>query len=531
MDQFDLDPHYFVSDPFMSGESDPHIGNMIDSYIINYDQQALDEDFPMFTNDLLPEDMFADDIMNKLDEQEAEQANTYTTMNAEHAYAATSSRDGYDDILNAAVDASGIYPYESFEPAFDHTPAIPIHPTQQKQTIVAPTPYRAQSNIGNSLGGKTIVKAPIMKSQSGARNGNVRFNRLTPPSSFSLSSSSPSSSPSPSPASSPIRRTSTVRSSLGERSRKYSPLNLTDEEKRVAKQMNCVFPDYEPLTRQEKSNLAKVRRKIRNKISAQNSRRRKQDYVEELERELDIVKQDLREEIEMREREKSSMMGQIRKLQAALAQSSKRGKQAGTCFAVLILSACLLVAPNISPLIYKNIPSGDEDMLQERVEAINDVLPGRSRTLMEYSPSSPLMVEAPFQCPPPSLAAYGQEAEVYDSRCQLPSKKTRSLLSKGARFVNNQYQRRVPYNNNVVNSSKKEWVYPSQQPIDHYDVKYSPSSSSSASSPEYNSATSDDGYGVGGGVYRPGTAPANRTKKPEVRTQHIYRTMYNAEPI
>nr|CAX82421.1 cAMP responsive element binding protein 3-like 2 [Schistosoma japonicum] len=101
-------------------------------------------------------------------------------------------------------------------------------------------------------------------------------------------------------------------------------LVLTEEEKRTLIAEGYSIPTRLPLSKQDERNLKKVRRKIKNKISAQESRRKKKEYLEALERKVSIYSQentDLKRRVDGLESTNRSLLGQLRLLQQLVSKS------------------------------------------------------------------------------------------------------------------------------------------------------------------------------------------------------------------
>uniref|UniRef100_A0A1Y1JZ41 BZIP domain-containing protein n=1 Tax=Photinus pyralis TaxID=7054 RepID=A0A1Y1JZ41_PHOPY len=101
-------------------------------------------------------------------------------------------------------------------------------------------------------------------------------------------------------------------------------LTLTEEEKRTLIAEGYPVPTRLPLTKAEEKSLKKIRRKIKNKISAQESRRKKKEYMDQLERKVELLvseNNDYRKKIETLEDSNSSLLSQLAKLQALVART------------------------------------------------------------------------------------------------------------------------------------------------------------------------------------------------------------------
>lgn len=97
---------------------------------------------------------------------------------------------------------------------------------------------------------------------------------------------------------------------------------LTEEEKRTLITEGYPIPTKLPLSKTEERSLKKIRRKIKNKISAQESRRKKKEYMDALERKCDIINGEAsgwRSKAEALETQNSCLLRQLAQLQAQLA--------------------------------------------------------------------------------------------------------------------------------------------------------------------------------------------------------------------
>ncbi|KAM6167587.1 cyclic AMP-responsive element-binding protein 3-like protein 4 [Erethizon dorsatum] len=129
-------------------------------------------------------------------------------------------------------------------------------------------------------------------------------------------------------------------------------LLLTDEEKRLLGQEGVSLPSHLPLTKAEEKVLKKVRRKIRNKQSAQDSRRRKKEYIDGLESRVaacSAQNQELQKKVQELERHNISLVAQLRQLQMLIAQTSNKAVQTSTCILILLFSLALIILPSFSP--------------------------------------------------------------------------------------------------------------------------------------------------------------------------------------
>ncbi|XP_078737183.1 cyclic AMP-responsive element-binding protein 3-like protein 3 isoform X1 [Lampetra fluviatilis] len=127
---------------------------------------------------------------------------------------------------------------------------------------------------------------------------------------------------------------------------------LTDEERKLLMQEGMPMPAHLPLTKVEERVLKRVRRKIRNKQSAQESRRRKKEYVDGLESRVStctVHNHELQRKMQQLEKQNLSLLTQLRHLQSLMKQGSAKAAQTGTCVMVFLLSFALIIYPSCGP--------------------------------------------------------------------------------------------------------------------------------------------------------------------------------------
>ncbi|KAK2832560.1 hypothetical protein Q7C36_016022 [Tachysurus vachellii] len=123
------------------------------------------------------------------------------------------------------------------------------------------------------------------------------------------------------------------------------PLMLTEEERRTLIAEGYPVPTKLPLSKSDEKALKKIRRKIKNKISAQESRRKKKEYVDALEKKVETCSNEnseLRRKVENLESTNKSLLQQLHSLQAMVTGKVPRSckmasTQTSTCLMALVL--------------------------------------------------------------------------------------------------------------------------------------------------------------------------------------------------
>lgn len=264
-----------------------------------------------------------------------------------------------------------------------HDPVSSIQPTIIFSTAVTQCQVKAEPQILSTISIKSEPNEFINTSPDHSGFESITL-PPTPPSSNN-SDSEGSLSPQRSAPSSPVRPLSVTKPMQSNKHitqplftnpiPQSGYLVLSEEEKRTLVAEGYPIPGKLPLTKQEEKNLKKIRRKIKNKISAQESRRKKKEYLEALEKRVEAFTQenvDLKKKVDSLETNNRSLLGQLEKLQSLcgkMPRPSSSSTQTGTVLMVVVLSFAVFLgswaptslnigysspASNADPIFYSN---------------------------------------------------------------------------------------------------------------------------------------------------------------------------------
>ncbi|NXW09062.1 CR3L4 protein, partial [Fregetta grallaria] len=129
----------------------------------------------------------------------------------------------------------------------------------------------------------------------------------------------------------------------------FPELVLTKEERHLLKNEGSSLPTCLPLTRAEEGLLKKVRRKIRNKQSVQDNRRRK-IYMDSLENRVAACtaqNHELEKKVQVLQKRNTSLFKQLQKLRTLVRRSATKTTAAKTCSMIVLLSFCFILSPSV----------------------------------------------------------------------------------------------------------------------------------------------------------------------------------------
>ncbi|XP_009951730.1 PREDICTED: cyclic AMP-responsive element-binding protein 3-like, partial [Leptosomus discolor] len=158
----------------------------------------------------------------------------------------------------------------------------------------------------------------------------------------------------------------------------FPELVLTEEERQLLEEEGVSLPTCLPLTEAEERLLKKVRQKIQNKQSAQDSHPRKKIYLDGLEsRVADCTAQNhrLEKKVQQLQKRNTSLLKQLRTLQAVVRQSTTKTTTVKTCTILVVLSFCLILSLSICSFGNREPQLEPRGLSQQAGELPNQVAP------------------------------------------------------------------------------------------------------------------------------------------------------------
>uniref|UniRef100_A0A8C6XK07 cAMP responsive element binding protein 3 n=1 Tax=Naja naja TaxID=35670 RepID=A0A8C6XK07_NAJNA len=216
----------------------------------------------------------------------------------------------------------------------------------------------------------------------------------------------------------------------------FPPLVLTDEEQQLLEKEGISIPSHLPLTKAEERVLKRVRRKIRNKQSAQDSRRRKKVYMDNLESRWGSPGSRGAGGGEHPLLLRQSLLEQLKKLQALIQHSSTKTAAASTC---VLVSFCASSPLAVLSRKLREFPSGASRTLAGAPQPAEVTMPpsrtGSPRLLSSEEAVSPKAfgaaesLNASLEGPPNALeTGGGPSASNGSSSLDSPSPALEGLL-------------------------------------------------------------------------------------------------------
>ncbi|XP_069006032.1 cyclic AMP-responsive element-binding protein 3-like protein 3-A [Embiotoca jacksoni] len=163
-------------------------------------------------------------------------------------------------------------------------------------------------------------------------------------------------------------------------------LILDEDEKKLLAKEGVTLPNQLPLTKYEERVLKKIRRKIRNKQSAQESRKKKKEYIDGLESRMTACNahnHELQRKVSQLEKCNMSLMEQLRRLQALVMNTSNKPAQTGTCVMVLLLSFSLILFPSLKLFSDTKVSQGDFSPVRIQSRSLQNLQASRVLHVMD----------------------------------------------------------------------------------------------------------------------------------------------------
>ena len=137
---------------------------------------------------------------------------------------------------------------------------------------------------------------------------------------------------------------------LGKPGRKPAPLNLTEDEKYILKNEGVVLPEnVRTLTKTEERHIKQVKRRIKNKISAAESRKRKKNYLDGLEERVEqttSINCELRQRVGQLEKQNIDLLNTVKRMKVYVSNHMPKIPESNSALLLFIFAFILFSVPS-----------------------------------------------------------------------------------------------------------------------------------------------------------------------------------------